>query len=457
MKVLGYLRRPGGAKGPGQEAVQVPPLDDQARALELLCQQRGWELVASFVDIHRGRDEGRAFARLLERLDDHPGECGCTLVADLTLLAPTIAEAARRLLEAEQRGAPVLSASHTVGDPLLAALRAWETERESSLRRRRVREGMERKALHGRGLGRPAYGFRAGAGGRMEAVPAEAETVQRIFRLYTEQGLGLRRITNQLNSEKVPTKGRGRWSAIGVRDLLRNRVYLGTYYRFGVRIPGSLPRLVEQELFQAAQQRLASQSGRGQHGPATQYLLSGLLYCGHCQGPLSASRRRHSTDTSSGAALQYYRCPQPGDSCLRAGYPMAATEAAVHEALGRLAAPGTPAPPALGAEERAGRESELRMQLGRLEQTFRRYLDRAAAGALPPASLKEASREPLRVRRALESQLQGKGSGRRRRSILKKLVQSWDELGLGRRRELLLETVERITVGPEGLRIALRS
>ncbi|MBI3953570.1 MAG: hypothetical protein HY330_03565, partial [Chloroflexi bacterium] len=87
-------------------------------------------------------------------------------------------------------------------------------------------------------------------------------------------------------------------------------------------------------------------------------------------------------------------------------------------------------------------------------------LDRAAAGSLSPAGVRELSREPLRLRRTLQGQLarlEGKGSRRGRARALKKLVQSWDEWGPARRRDLLLEFVERITVGPTGTTISLRA
>ena len=55
-----------------------------------------------------------------------------------------------------------------------------------------------------------------------------------IFRLYLKDGLGIRRIARRLNEEGLRTRRDGLWSMVTVRDILRNRAYVGTYSRFGV-------------------------------------------------------------------------------------------------------------------------------------------------------------------------------------------------------------------------------
>ncbi len=468
MKVLAYLREPPPTAGAHPTAGSRHPvsgesgsgglrLEEQEQALRMLCEQRGCELGASFIERRRGSQEGKAFLKLLERLEADPGVYGQVWIADLSLLAPTTKEVARRVLEVEHRGATVLAASHTVGDPLRLVLRSWASERGSSVRRRRIREGMERRAVLGRGLGRPPYGYRLGSDGRLQVIPQEEEVVQRIYRLYAEQGMGLRRIARQLGADGVLTKGKAPWSVIAVRDLLRNRVYLGTYRRFGVRIPGSFPALVTPGLFQATQERLSAQGKRGQHGPGSRSLLSGLLYCDSCRGRLAAVRRRGPAGAVDPAERRYYRCA-PGP-CPQGSQPLEGLEAAVREGLGRLASQGRSTPPQLPPEQRAAQQKVLQARLGRLERSFQGFLDRGASGELSLDAVRKLSREPLRLQRALQGQLarlEGKGSAQGSRKTLKKLVKSWDELAPAQRRDLLLEAVERVSVGPGGLTITLR-
>jgi hypothetical protein len=143
-------------------------------------------------------------------------------------------------------------------------------------------------------------------------VPEEAVVVRYIFRLYLQEGMGIRRIAGQLNEENVPTRRGGRWSMVSVRDLLRNRVYLGTYTRFGVKVPGSHPPLVSQDDFRRVQERLQSRHGPGRTRTVVPFLLSGLVYCTRCGGRMIGVSRRQTWTTKEGekhnASYRYYQC-----------------------------------------------------------------------------------------------------------------------------------------------------
>ena len=70
-----------------------------------------------------------------------------------------------------------------------------------------VREGLRRRAQAGKYTGSPhtrPYGYEYREG-KLQVREEEAEVVRRVFRLYTEQGWGLRRIAVLLNAEGIPT------------------------------------------------------------------------------------------------------------------------------------------------------------------------------------------------------------------------------------------------------------
>lgn len=88
-----------------------------------------------------------------------------------------------------------------------------------------------------------------------------------------------------------------------VRDLLRNKTYLGLVKYKSELWPGKHPALVEQSLFdacQAVRRAKGRTSKRNRGGQRSRvYLLSGLLRCGECGGKLhSAGSRKY----------RYYRC-----------------------------------------------------------------------------------------------------------------------------------------------------
>ena len=100
----------------------------------------------------------------------------------------------------------------------------------------RVRAAMRRKAVKGEVLGRPPYGYKVGSARRLELVPEEAVVVRYIFRLYLQEDMGIRLIARRLNEEGLKTRRGGNWSMVSIRDILRNRAYLGTYSRFDVHV-----------------------------------------------------------------------------------------------------------------------------------------------------------------------------------------------------------------------------
>ncbi len=166
-------------------------------------------------------------------------------------------------------------------------------------------------------------------------VPSDAariETVQRIFRMFTEESRGLRNIANVLNEEGVPTsrgpgwaaKYSGRWATSTVRSILTNPVYVGdlvwnrrTDARFfrirnghaverrglcarrlepndesdWIVTADAHPPLVSRRTFELGRKRLTAPRTRsslnqrpsnGATGPRAKFLLSGLGRCSRC-------------------------------------------------------------------------------------------------------------------------------------------------------------------------------
>ena len=106
--------------------------------------------------------------------------------------------------------------------------------------------------------------------------------------------MGIRLIARRLNEEGLKTRRGGNWSMVSIRDILRNRVYLGTYSRFGVKVPGSHPPLVSADDFRVVQDRLSAR--RTSHSPrvTSQFLLSGIAHCGYCGNKLIGVSRKQS-------------------------------------------------------------------------------------------------------------------------------------------------------------------
>ena len=305
MNAVGYFVE--GAKRDGNRR----SIGDQNRGFLDFCSRQGYEVVATFLDTATGGDPAAGFNQMLEFL--HRAERGfMVVVIDSTAaLGSDLTAAALRLLQVEATGITVMSAQ-TGREAARELVDLWAQRPDEATVSDRVRAAMRRKAVRGEVLGRPPYGYQVGPRRRLDLVPQEAVVVRYIFRLYLQDGLGIRRIAGQLNTEEIPTRRGGRWSMVTVRDILRNRVYLGTYARFGVKIPGSHPALVTADDFRRVQEMLQSRAGAERTRSVQPFLLSGLVHCGKCGNRLIGVSRRQKWQTKAGedrsASYRYYQC-----------------------------------------------------------------------------------------------------------------------------------------------------
>lgn len=305
MKAVGYFvegARRGGAKR---------TVGEQNRAFLEFAAGQGYEVAATFLDTEDQEAGQSGFGQMLHFLDRPDRGFMVVVVDSLSALGKDLGYAAMKLLTIENSGVQVLSIQGG-GEAARELVTTWADRGEGTPVSEKVRSAMRRKAVKGEVLGRPPYGYRVGPRHRLELVPDEAVVVRYIFRLYLQEDMGIRKIAGQLNEENVPTRRGGRWSMVTVRDLLRNRSYLGTYTRFGVKVPGSHPPLVSQDDFRRVQERLQTRHGGARVRTVVPFLLSGMVFCGRCGNKMIGVSRRQRWTTKDGetrtAAYRYYQC-----------------------------------------------------------------------------------------------------------------------------------------------------
>ena len=140
---------------------------------------------------------------------------------------------------------------------------------------------------------------------------SEAETVRTIFRLYAELR-AVRRVKAELDRLKLRTKVHTPESTVTrggmpfrvghLYTILRNRLYRGEIQHKGAIYAGDHAALVEQDLWDPAQARLASnaamrRSGKSSKAPS---LLAGMLFDG------SGNRMTPSHAVKNGKRYRYY-------------------------------------------------------------------------------------------------------------------------------------------------------
>ena len=465
MRAVGYFRETGSDR----------PLAEQSKSFLEFCRNNGYEAAAVFLDAAPTADDTPGFRQMVEFLRNqrHRGFILVALPA-LNSLGDGLTQSARRYFQLASLGASVVTIEEG-GDAGVELLRQWQAARKNGRLGDRVRAAMRKKAVKGEALGRPPYGYCVGPRRRLQIVAEEGSVVRYIFRLYLKDGLGIRRIARRLNEEELRTRRGLLWSMVTVRDLLRNRAYVGTYSRFGVRVPASHPPLISPEDFQRVQERLDQRRPKAAARETSRFLLSGLAYCGYCGNKMiGVTRRQRWQRRSDGevrtAIYRYYQCESRTNRSL-CDYHTRRAEALEEEVRGNLlnghldpsavagGAPGEAAPEVQG--------KQLRDKMRRLDRRLEQYLDAAASGRIDEEKLRALSlevageqlaAEEVMAERQRRAQQQVSEAERRRHRLdaLTRCRELWGQLTFPERYDLLRDLLERIVVRDDSVEVSLR-
>jgi len=228
-------------------------------------------------------------------------------------------------------------------DQLLVQFQGMIAEYERAQILERSRRGKRHRAQAGEVsvLGGAPYGYRY-IRKTDEALAAyiveesEARVVQRIYEMYTVDGLSIGEITRRLNAEGIPTRNRSaRWERSVVWAVLRNPAYRGAacfgktrvstrtrvmrhQRRCGMTTPYAtagherpreewieipVPALVSEETFARAQELLQENRIRSRRRTIEPSVVQGLVSCAKCGYAFA----RTSTQTSA-RKIHYYKC-----------------------------------------------------------------------------------------------------------------------------------------------------
>ena len=169
---------------------------------------------------------------------------------------------------------------------------------------REVMKGMRESAMDCRYIGGwIPYGFRVDPQTHRYIInDYEAEAVRMIFRDVAD-GCGYNVVLNKLNSMGYRTRLGNTFSKETLYEMLRNEKYNGVYVfsraaskdELGrrnnhldkpiedqIRIPGGMPKVVDDDTFARVQAILTSRKRHGRRDGKRKYLLTGMVFCGLC-------------------------------------------------------------------------------------------------------------------------------------------------------------------------------
>jgi len=138
---------------------------------------------------------------------------------------------------------------------------------------------------------------------KLEPDKIQAPIIRQIFKLYLE-GNGIKETAKTLNRNGIKTNKGNAWSNSSISYILKNKAYIGTLV-YGKKtnknrlynhdniicVENNHPAIIDKDIFYNVQKIISKRNIKINHPReiSSNYLLSGLVYCGKCQNKMIGS------------------------------------------------------------------------------------------------------------------------------------------------------------------------
>ncbi|MBR2047096.1 MAG: recombinase family protein [Oscillospiraceae bacterium] len=289
-------------------------IEQQIRACRQFAERQGIRIVHVYEDraLTGTSDKRPGFQKMIQ--DAKTAGWSYVVVYTLDRFARDRYDSAVYKRKLKTAGVRVLSAMENISDDptgiLMESVLEGLAEYYSKELSRKVLRGHEDNARKCMVNGKLPLGFCRGEDGRYAICEPEAELVREIFRRVSSME-NLADIIADLNARGMKTKTGGAWNRSSFNQILSNERYTGLYIYHDIRVPGGIPQIVSQEMFDEVQciMHVKPNPRRDPTGTIPQrrrrdngtYLLTGKLFCGECRSPMIGV-----SGTSKTSELHYY-------------------------------------------------------------------------------------------------------------------------------------------------------
>ncbi len=218
-------------------------------------------------------------------------------------------DSARYKATLKKNGVKVVSATESISDGaegiLLESMLEGMAEYYSADLSEKVVRGMTENALKCKyNGGTLPIGYIIDSEQYFQPDPVTAPFILEAFKLYDE-GATMTKIRDTLNHHGVKNTRGQPLTYNSVQHLLNNRRYIGEYTYRDIVVPGGIPALVPQDLFDRVQDKMAkNKKAPARHKAEDDYLLTTKLFCGYCGAYLCGE----SGTSRTGLVHHYYKC-----------------------------------------------------------------------------------------------------------------------------------------------------
>lgn len=284
-------------------------IEGQLRECKEYADRNGIAVLMSYIDraLSAKTDNRPEFQRMIN--DSAKGLFDLVIVWKLDRFSRNRFDSAYYKNLLKKNGVKVVSAKENISEGpegiILESMLEGFAEYYSAELSEKIHRGQKENALKGKnnGGGIP-LGYQLGQDQKLIIDPSTAPIVLEIFKRYAN-GETVHSIIEDLNRRNLRTRKSKPFVKSSFNALLKNRKYIGEYKYQDVVIPGGVPSIVPQELFDRVQKRIEKNKRAPARSKAEdQFLLTTKLFCGKCNRMMVGE----SGTSHTGKKHYYYKC-----------------------------------------------------------------------------------------------------------------------------------------------------
>lgn len=287
-------------------------IEGQLRVCHQYCESKGLEVVAEYCDRHiSGRTDDRPkFQEMISAAKNKEFEA--LVVYKTDRFARDKYDSAVYKRQLKKAGVQIFYAAESIPEGpegiILESLMEGLAEYYSAELSQKIKRGMRENALKCHSVGSGiSLGYKVLPDKSFAVDPEGASLVHEIAQMYVS-GLSKAEICRRVNAKGSKTLRGKPFTVNSLTKLLKNERYVGVYRYDDIVIKDGMPRILsDEEFIQVLTETERRKRERATPRKPKEYLLSGKLFCGHCQSPMIGVS---GTSHSSGVYFYYMRRSQ---------------------------------------------------------------------------------------------------------------------------------------------------
>ena len=283
-------------------------IEGQLKVCYEFAERNGYTIVGEYIDraLSGTNDNRPDFLRMID--DSSKKAFDYVIVYQLDRFARNRYDSAIYKSRLKKNGVRVLSARENITDDasgiLVEGLLEAMAEYYSAELSQKIKRGMNinaEKCLSNGSYAPLGYKIKDGH------YIIDDETAHIVLKIYEMYANGERviDICNHLNAQGYKSSKGAPFNKNSLRNILKNKKYIGTYTFGDIEVPDGMPRIVPDDLFYKVQEILAKNKTAPAHNKAkAEYLLTTKLFCGKCKDMMVGI----SGKGKCGVTYRYYVC-----------------------------------------------------------------------------------------------------------------------------------------------------